>query len=58
MIMRTVKVKEEKNWTRPGVKLTHGEFMAGIKKAEEGSFYTHEEFESRFEKWKKEKGYN
>ena len=59
-IMRTVKKKEtkEKNWTLPGVKLTQEEFMAGIKKAEEGPFYTPEEFESRFEKWKKEKGYN
>ena len=34
---------KEKDWTLPGVKLTHEEFMDGIKKAEEGSFYTLEE---------------
>ena len=59
--MKTVKNKkktEEKNWALPGVKLTHEEFMEGIRKAEEGPFFTPEEFESRFAKWKKEKGYN
>ena len=56
--MKTVKTKQEKNWTLPGVKLTHEEFLAGIKKAKEGLFYSPEEFESRFDKWKKEKGYN
>ena len=55
--MKTVKTKEEKNWTLPEVKLSHEEFIAGIKKAEKGPFYTPEEFERRFEKWKKEKGY-
>ncbi len=57
--MRTKAVKQtkEKNWVIPGVKLTHKEFIEGIKKAEEGPFYTPEEFEKRFEKWKKEKGY-
>jgi predicted transcriptional regulator len=40
------------------VKLTHEEFVAGIRKAEEGPFYTPEEFESRFAIWKKEKGYS
>ena len=50
--MRTVKTKKEKNWTRPGVKLSHDEFMAGIKKAEEGPFYTLEESQSHFETWK------
>jgi len=59
--MKTIKTKKksvEKNWTLPGVKLTHAEFMEGIRKAEEGPFFTPEEFESRFAKWKKEKGYN
>jgi predicted transcriptional regulator len=52
--MRTVKKKDtkEKKWTRPGTKLTHEEFMAGIKKAEKGPFYTLEESERHFEKWK------
>jgi hypothetical protein len=57
--MRTVKAKkEDKNWVRPGVKLSHEEFLQGIKNAEEGTFLTPDEFESRFEKWKKEKGYS
>ncbi len=54
--MKTATTKE-KNWTRPGVKLTHEEFIAGIKEAEKGPFYTIDEFESRFDKWKQEKGY-
>jgi hypothetical protein len=39
------------------VKLSQKEFIDGIRKAEEGPFYTPEEFEKRFEQWKKEKGY-
>lgn len=53
--MRTVKAKEEKNWTRPGVKLTHDEFMAGIKKAEEAPFYTIEESKKMLEEWRKKR---
>jgi len=44
--MKTVKSKkisEEKNWTIPGVELTHEEFLAGIRQAEKGAFYTLEE---------------
>lgn len=54
--MGTIKTKEEKNWTRPGVKLTHEEFIEGIRKAEEGPFYTLDEAKKRLSKWKKEKG--
>lgn len=57
MNTKTVKPAKEKSWTLPGVKLTHKEFIDGIRKAEEGPFYTPEEFEKRFEQWKKEKGY-
>ncbi len=59
--MKTVKrinETKEKSWALPGVELTQEEFVAGIRKAEEGPFYTREEFESRFAKWKKEKGYS
>jgi hypothetical protein len=59
--MKTIKTKKEtieKSWALHGVKLTHEEFVAGIRKAEEGPFYTPEEFESRFAIWKKEKGYS
>lgn len=47
----------KKNWALPGGRFTQEEFIAKIRKAEKGPFYTPEEFESRFEKWKKEKGY-
>lgn len=57
MNTKTIKSVKEKSWVLPGVKLTHKEFIEGIKKAEEGPFLTAEEFESRFAKWKKEKGY-
>lgn len=57
MSTKTIKPAKEKSWALPGVKLTHKEFLDGIKKAEEGPFYTPEEFEKRFEQWKKEKGY-
>jgi len=59
--MKAIKAKkrlEEKDWILPGTKISHEDFVAGIHKAEEGPFFTPEEFESRFAKWKKEKGYN
>ena len=57
MSTKTVKPTKEKSWALPGAKFTHEEFVARIRKAEEGPFYTPEEFEKRFEQWKKEKGY-
>lgn len=55
--MRTFKTKEtkEKDWTRPGEKLTHEEFMDGIKKAEEGPFYTLEEMQELRQQWRNQK---
>jgi hypothetical protein len=46
---------KEKDWTRPGVKLTHDEFIAGIRKAEEGPFYTFEEMQQIRLKWRAQK---
>jgi hypothetical protein len=43
------------NWAIPNQTITHDEFMAAIKKAEDGSFMTSDEFKQRFEKWKSEK---
>ena len=54
--MKIVKTKEEKDWTRPGVKLTHEEFLAGIRNAEEGWFYTFDEIKSKMKEWKQSKG--
>lgn len=51
--MKTKKKAAEKNWTMPGVKLTHEEFLEGIRKAEEGPFYTVEESMDHFDKWLK-----
>ncbi len=47
----------EKSWILPSTKLTHNEFIEGVKKAEEGPFMTPEEFERDFSEWKKGKGY-
>lgn len=50
--MKTKATKNDPRWTRPG-KMTHEEFLDGIKKAEEGVFYTVEESRQRFEQWLK-----
>lgn len=49
--MKTKSVKEDR-WTQPGT-MSHEEFMAGIRKAEEGPFYTVQESMQRFEQWLK-----
>ena len=49
-------IKKDTRWTSPG-KMTHEEFMEGIRKAEEGPFYTLEELKQNIEKWEKENGY-
>lgn len=51
----TKKKNKEKSWVLPGGKFTHKEFIDGVKKAEEGSFMTVEEFKSRFHAWRSEK---
>ncbi len=56
MNSKTVKPTKGKSWVLPGVKLTHKEFIEGIKKAEEGPFYTLEEAQERLKQWKKENG--
>jgi hypothetical protein len=55
--MGKVKLKEteEKCWTEAGIKLTHEEFIAGIRKAEEGPFYTFEELQALRKKWRSSK---
>ena len=55
--MKTIrKINKETIWTRPG-RMTHDEFMAGIRKAEEGPFYTLDEVKKNVAEWKKENGY-
>jgi hypothetical protein len=53
--MKTVKTKDEKNWALPGVKLTHEEFIAGIKKAEEGPFYSLDEIKALRAQWRNQR---
>jgi len=52
--MKTV-ITKGKDWTKPGVKLTHEEFLAGIKEAEKGPFYTLEELKALRNQWRSSK---
>lgn len=54
--MKAKAVKKENDWTRPG-KMTHEEFMAGIREAEKGPFMTMDELRKSLEKWDIENGY-
>jgi hypothetical protein len=56
--MKTTKAKtgKEINWALPGQTVSHEDFMAAIKKAEEGPFYDLDEAMQRLEQWKKDKG--
>ena len=55
--MKTIrKINKKTIWTRPG-RMTHDEFMTGIRKAEEGPFYTLDEIKKNVADWKKENGY-
>ncbi len=53
-----MKTKTQKDtvWTRPG-KITHAEFVTGIRDAEKGPFMTIEELRKQLDDWKREKGY-
>ena len=48
--------RKENKWMLAGEKLIREEFMVGINEAEDAPFYTPEEFERLFNKWKKENG--
>jgi len=49
-------LKKKINWALPDQNITQAELLSEIKKAEESSFMTIDEFEERFEKWKHKKG--
>lgn len=55
--MKEIKTKKskcnEKSWVLPGTKLTQDEFVSGIRKAEEGPFYTVQESMEHFDLWLK-----
>jgi hypothetical protein len=44
--------KKEKNLAKPGKPLSQEAFLDLIKEAENGEFYTDEEFQQRFEAWR------
>jgi hypothetical protein len=46
-----VKNKDPKNWILPDNTLSQDEFLAGIRKAEKGPFYTIQESMEHFEQW-------
>lgn len=56
MKTKNIKPKEKDNWALPGNPISHNEFKDGIKKAEEGPFYTLEESKNMLEEWRKKKG--
>lgn len=51
--MKTVKTKK-RNLAIPGEPMSQAEFEALIKEAENGHFYTEEEFRKKFDKWRKQ----
>jgi hypothetical protein len=55
MKAKNIKTKEKESWVLPGDPLTLDEFKAGIKKAEEGPFYTIEESKKILEEWRKKR---
>ena len=51
--MRNSKVKTKRNLAIPGEPMSQEEFVALIKEAEKGPFYTLEEITRKFNLWKK-----
>ena len=55
--MKEIKTEDQKkdfnNWILPGNPLSQGEFLSGIKQAEEGPFFTVQESMENFERWLK-----
>ena len=59
-VMKTNNVKETKtqkriNWALPDQSVSLDEFRTSIKEAEKGPFITLDEFDERFEEWKRKK---
>jgi hypothetical protein len=60
-VMKTNNVKETKtkkriNWALTDQSVSLDEFRSSIKEAEKGPFMTLDEFDQRFEEWKRKKG--
>lgn len=50
-----IKTIKKKRVLLPGLDMTREEFMARIRQAEEGPFYTLEEFKQKMQEWKAQK---
>lgn len=55
MKTKNIKTKETESWALPGEPLSLDEFKDGIKKAEEGPFYTIRESKKMLEEWRKKR---
>jgi hypothetical protein len=55
MKTKNIKTKEADSWALPGNPLSLDEFKDGIKKAEEGPFYTVGESKKILEEWRKKR---
>ena len=60
-VMKTNNINETKtqkriNWALPDQSISLDEFRTSIKEAEKGPFITLDEFDQRFEEWKRKKG--
>jgi hypothetical protein len=55
MKTKNIKPKETNTWALPGNPLSPDEFKDGIKKAEEGPFYTVSESKKMLEEWRKKR---
>ena len=55
MRTKNIKAKKINSWALLGNPLSLDEFKAGIKKAEEGPFYTVEESKKMLEEWRKKR---
>jgi len=55
MKTKAIKSKKTDNWALPGDPITLADFKAGIKKAEEGPFFTIEESKKMLEAWRNER---
>ena len=52
-IKTKAKIKDPENWILPGNTMSQDELIAGIRKAENGPFYTIQESMEHFEQWLK-----
>ena len=50
-----IKTERKKKKTLPGLDMTQEELLARVRKAEQGPFYTFDEFKQKMKEWKAQK---